>query len=151
VNQEHPISTGIKPAPSKTNITWPIFIGFLLLATIAAEILSYWLQSSEAYLLSFFSLLVIVVLLTRAVTKSELASVADIRTYFGFYLAQELFAKVMLRPLAVGIAVFLFVFARERLGLNYMWGEVAIDRSEVEKSLSRSVLRRCSLLSWSAG
>jgi hypothetical protein len=141
MHPESPIPTGIKPGPRKSNITWPVFIGFLLLATIGAEILSHWLESSQAYLLSFFSLLVIVVLSTRAFTKSEIAAVVDITTYFGFYLAQDLLAKVMLRPIAVGIAVFLFIFVRDQLGLNYVWGDAAIDRAAVDKSLSRSILR----------
>ena len=142
MNRDNHANVVAEPLTNRSKITWAIFISFLVLGSIAGEILSHWLATSLAYEISFFSLLLFASFFRNALTESEEAFVVNTTTYFGLYLAYHLFQMILIKPLAIGVAAFLFGLTRDRVGLSYMWGcQPVIDDSQAEGSLLRSITR----------
>jgi len=101
-------------AASKSGSLWLIVIGFFAFGALASDLLSRFLPSQRlAAELAFFVALLVLYLVVRPFAEVNATYVTDLIAGSGLYLTQLLLSLVMMKSLAVGVAVVLFVIVRE--------------------------------------
>jgi hypothetical protein len=99
---------------SKSGSLWLIVVGFFAFGAVASDILTRFLPSERlAAEIAFFVALLVLYLVVRPFAEVDATHVTDLIAGSGLYLTQLLLSLVMMKSLAVGVAVVLFVIVRE--------------------------------------
>jgi hypothetical protein len=103
-------------AASKSKSLWGVVIGFFAFGALASVVLSRFISSHRlAEEIAFFVALLVLYLVVKPFAEVDATHVADLIAVSGLYLTQLLLSLVMMRSLAIGVAVMLFGIVRKLL------------------------------------